>query len=234
MLTGEYARILWAPHEAQVDNRALGPALAAAFARTGGKLVRGDAAASVVTVKGRVVAVSGVRTRYSADAVVIAAGAWSSQIDGLPTEIRDSVRPIKGEMIALASQDDTRRLTRVIRGANVYLVPRGNRILAGATAVDVGYDPTLSEDVAGALFNGAVALAPVLAGWRIAEHWVGFRPATRDRLPLIGRTSLEGLFAATGQYRNGILFAPAMARILRDIVLGRASTPSEFDPRRFS
>ena len=233
MLTAEFAHVFWAPDEAQVNNRLLGPALAAAFVRYGGKLVRGDAVASIVTVRDRVTGVSGVRTRYSADAVVIAAGAWSAQIEGLPKEIRFGIKPIKGEMIALAPQDEGRRLTRVIRGPDVYLVPRGERILAGATVADVGFNSTLSEDVASRLFSGAVALAPSLATWKIAEHWAGFRPAASDRLPLIGRTSLEGLFVATGQYRNGILFAPAMAEILYRIVLNGAPTPSEFDPRRF-
>jgi glycine oxidase len=234
MLTGEYERILWARDEGQVNNRALGPALAAAFGRAGGKLVRGDAIESIVKEQDRVVGVAGVRTRYNADAVVISAGAWSSQIDGLPREVRDSVRPIKGEMIALASQDGTRRLTRVVRGGEVYLVPRGNRILAGATTEDVGFDTTLSQDAAHRLFNAAVGLAPPLAGWKIEEHWAGFRPTTSDRLPLIGRTSIDGLFVATGQYRNGILFAPAIAEILRRVILERAPAPSEFDPRRFA
>lgn len=235
MLTGEYAyeRILWAPGEAQVNNRALGPALAAAFANAGGKLVRGDAVASIVKTHDRVAGVSGVRTRYGADAVIVAAGAWSSQIDGLPEEIRGGVKPIKGEMIALTSGGDARRLTRVIRGEDVYLVPRGEKILAGATVADVGFDSSLSEDAAHSLFNSAVALIPSLESWSVAEHWVGFRPATQDRLPLIGPTSIDGLFAATGQYRNGILFAPAMAEILCRIVLERAPVPSEFDPRRF-
>lgn len=233
MLTGEYERILWAPGEAQVNNRALGPALAAAFARAGGKLVRGDAVSSIINVQDRVVGVAGVRTRYGADAVIVAAGAWSSCVDGLPPEIRRCLKPIKGEMIALASQEGAHRLTRVIRGDDVYLVPRADRILAGATVADVGFDPALSEDSARALFDAAVALVPGLASWKTAEHWAGFRPATRDKLPLIGRTSIEGLFAATGQYRNGILYAPAMAEILCRIVLERAQAPSEFDPRRF-
>jgi glycine oxidase len=232
MLTGEYERILWARDEALVDNRALGPALAAAFARVGGKLVRGDAVETVVKVNERIVGVTGVRTRYNADAVVIAAGAWSSQIAGLPREI--SVRPIKGEMISLVPQHGARRLTRVIRAGEVYLVPRGERILVGATTEDVGFDAALSQATARRLFDAAVALAPPLADWRIAEHWTGFRPATGDHLPIIGQTSIGGLFVATGQYRNGILFAPAIAEILRRGILERVPAPAEFDPRRFA
>ncbi len=234
MLTGDYTRILWARDEAQVNNRVLGPALAAALGRAGGELVRGDAISSIVKVHDRVVGVDGVRTRYSADAVVIAAGAWSSQIEGLPAEVRGSVKPIKGEMITLAPQTKARRLTRVVRGGEVYLVPRGDRILAGATVADVGFDLRLSKDAARTLFNAAVRLAPSLAEWKVEEHWAGFRPTTEDRLPLIGRTSLDGLFIGTGQYRNGILFAPAMAEILSRIILERGPTPAEFDPRRLA
>jgi glycine oxidase len=234
MLTGEYAEILWAPDEAQVDNRALGPALAEALSRAGGKLVRGDAVSAVVRVRDRAVGVVGVRTRYHADAVVIAAGAWSSKLDGLPQELRETVKPIKGEMIALSHSGAPLRLRRVVRGHAAYLVPRDERVFVGATEEDAGYNASLTRRAVGRLTEAAARLAPNLADWTVVEHWAGFRPRTPDGLPILGPTSVEGLFAATGQYRNGILFAPGIAELICRAVLERASVPAEFDPRRFA
>jgi len=234
MLTGEYAEILWAPGEAQVDNRALGPALAEAVARAGGKLVRGDAVSAIARAEGRAVGAIGVRTRYNADAVVIAAGAWTTDIEGLPDELRRTVKPIKGEMIALSSAARATRLTRVVRGSAAYLVPRGDRVFVGATEENVGFDPGLPDRALDQLKRAAARLVPALVGWEVSEHWAGFRPGTPDGLPILGPTSVEGLFAATGQYRNGILFAPAIAELLCRAVLERGQVPAEFDPRRFA
>jgi glycine oxidase len=75
---------------------------------------------------------------------------------------------------------------------------------------------------------------PSLKEWKIAEHWAGLRPCSADGLPLLGPSAVEGLFIASGQNRNGILFAPAVAEILCGLVLGRSMDASAFDPRRFA
>ena len=74
--------------------------------------------------------------------------------------------------------------------------------------------------------------APVLKDWTLVEHWAGLRPGSPDGLPLLGRLA-NGALAAAGQFRNGILFTPAIADHLRDLVLDRAAVIPEFDPRRF-
>jgi glycine/D-amino acid oxidase-like deaminating enzyme len=230
MLTGEYDEIFWAPDEAQVDNRALGPALTRALVRAGGRILR-ESAIMVETKNGRA---TGVRTgaeRVNADAVVMAAGAWCSHIGGVPEELR-AVRPIKGEMIALAGVGGP--LTRVVRSADCYLVPRGARIFVGATVQDAGFDTSLTPIAARQLQRSAVALVPALAEWSVVEHWTGFRPRTPDDLPVLGPTSVEGLFAATGQFRNGILFAPALAEVVSRAVLDRQPVPIEFSSHRFA
>jgi glycine/D-amino acid oxidase-like deaminating enzyme len=78
----------------------------------------------------------------------------------------------------------------------------------------------------------ANGLMPALENWRIVEHWAGLRPGSPDGLPILGETSVEGLYVASGQYRNGILFAPAIAEVLSRLVLERTGGVSAFDPRR--
>jgi glycine/D-amino acid oxidase-like deaminating enzyme len=62
------------------------------------------------------------------------------------------------------------------------------------------------------------------------------RPGTPDLLPIIGPTDIVGLWLATGHYRNGILLAPATARIMRDWILtGKSAFNAEsFSPLRFT
>jgi glycine oxidase len=75
---------------------------------------------------------------------------------------------------------------------------------------------------------------PALRGWTVSDQWAGLRPRAPDGLPLLGPTSVEGLWLASGQYRNGILFAPAVAETICDQILGRTPVIPAFDPRRFA
>ncbi|HWA89573.1 MAG TPA: glycine oxidase ThiO [Rhizomicrobium sp.] len=225
---------LWVPKEAQVDNRALGEALARAFRRAGGTLVVNEAAVRIETYRGRAV---GVRTPfgvYGGDAFVLAAGAWSGLIDGLPRDAIPPVKPMKGEMLALTPPAGVAIPKRVVWGNEVYLVPRGARLLIGATLEDKGFDTALTDAAEDWLTSRALTLMPGLRDWTIDEHWAGLRPGSPDGLPMLGETALGGLFVATGQHRNGILFAPAVAETLVRSVLEQVSEKQPFDPRRFA
>jgi glycine/D-amino acid oxidase-like deaminating enzyme len=113
------------------------------------------------------------------------------------------------------------------------MLPRGQRLLVGATSEDVGFDTSVTNEAADFLLARARDLAPELRDWEVVERWAGLRPASPDGLPLLGRSHVERLFIASGQYRNGILFAPAAAQLLCDIVLERRVEIPAFDPRRY-
>jgi glycine oxidase len=234
MLTASLSGALWVSKEAQVDNRALGQALAQAFVRAGGKLVPNESVVRIETENGRAVAARTPFWVHYADAFVLAAGAWSGMIDGLPQHSLPPVKPMKGEMLALAPSKGAVLPTHVVWGNEVYLVPRGGRLLIGATLEDVGFDTALTPAARSWLSGRALGLMPGLAGWKIVEHWAGLRPASPDGLPILGETATEGLFAACGQHRNGILFAPAIGQFLSRLVLTRSREDNPFDPRRFA
>lgn len=227
MLTSEFAGALWASSEAHVDSRALGGALAQAFRRAGGTLLTGQSVTAIRTSRGHATALTHDAV-YKADAILIAAGAWSGTLaEGLPP-----VTPIKGEIIALAPPPGAALPAQVVWGNGVYLVPRGGHLLVGATVEDAGFDTALTDKAAEHLFAHAVGLMPPLADWTRADHWAGLRPRSADGLPLLGPTAIRGLYLAGGQYRNGILFAPAIAEELCAMMLGTAEPIPAFDPRR--
>lgn len=232
-MLGEVAGALWAPDEAQVDSRALGQALAVAFTRAGGALSVNEAAVRFDVHGRQVTAVHSPFRAYEADVYVIAAGAWSGGLGGLPLDALPPVKPIKGEMIAVAPPAGVALPQHVVWGNEVYLVPRTDRLLIGATVADVGFDTKVTDAAADWLSSRAIGLMPALARWEVVERWAGLRPGSPDDLPMLGRTRIDNLFAATGQYRNGILFAPALAENLSRLILEHAAPITAFDPRRF-
>ena len=221
-LLGETLGGLWSPEEAHVDNRALGEALTIAFLKAGGVLNLNEAA---VKIEGRTVLTP--YGRYDGDAVLVAAGAWSGLLENIP------IVPVKGEVIALAPPAGAALPGPVVWGEHVYCVPRHGRLLVGATMQEAGFDTGITPAGRDQLRASAEKLMPSLKGWALADHWAGLRPKSPDGLPLLGETATQGLFVAGGQYRNGILFAPAIAAEMADLILGKAQVIPAFDPRRF-
>ncbi len=127
-------------------------------------------------------------------------------------------------------------IERVVRAPGVYLVPRTDgRLVIGSTLEDAGYDKRVSPEVIQRLHQAAAKLVPELGAARMHEAWAGLRPGTRDHLPILGRTAVEGYFAATGHYRDGILLTPVTARVMAQSVRGeRPDLPLQaFSPARF-
>ena len=125
----------------------------------------------------------------------------------------------------------------VVRSHSGYVVPRGAGLLvAGSTIEDAGFEKGVTAAGIAGILSAAIELIPELAGAAIEETWSGLRPDTPDHLPLIGPTEIEGLWLATGHYRNGILLAPATAQILGDwIVRGKPGfNVGAYSPLRFT
>ena len=228
MVTAGLAGALWAPKEAHVDNRALGIALGVAFQRAGGKLKPNEA---VVRIERRGEAAAIAHTPfglYHADVFVLAAGAWS----GLVEPELAPITPVKGEMIALAPPKGVPVGGPVIWGNEIYAVPRDGRLLIGATAESVGFDTSITDTALAFLKAGAEELMPALREWSVSDQWAGLRPRSPDGLPLLGPTRTAGLWLASGQFRNGILFAPAIAESITAQLMGKTLPIPAFDPRR--
>jgi glycine oxidase len=179
--------------------------------------------------------------RIAAGAVVLAAGAWSGDLAGLPALAAVPVRPVKGQVLTLRQRPgDTlvRHTVRAfVRGSVVYLVPRDDgRVVCGATVEERGWDATVTAGGAHELLRDAIGVFPGLDEAELVGVRAGFRPGTPDDLPLIGASVVDGLVVATGHYRNGILLTPITAEAVADVVAG-AEPPSEVgpcDPRRFA
>lgn len=226
---------LFVPDDHQVDTRALLAALSAACGRVGVRRVnqvawrldcRGEAVTGVKLGDGETV---------TCDVVVLAAGAWSQRIEGLPPG-SVPVRPVKGQLLHLRGPSAYPLATSNVRGLDVYIVPRGDgRVVVGATVEEQGYDTTVTAGAVLKLLHDAFELLPGVAELVLVETIAGLRPGTPDNGPLIGPGPLEGLVLATGHYRNGILLTPVTADAVSDhLSSGRLpDLVQPFSPRRF-
>jgi glycine oxidase len=191
----------------------------------------------VVTAGGGVRGVETERGREEADIVVLAAGAWSREIGGIPAPYLPPVRPIKGQMLALQMDRATPLIRHVLWLPRGYLVPRNDgRLVIGATVEERGFDTSLTAGGILALLEGAWRALPTIEELPIAEMWVGFRPGSRDDAPMLGPSGIDGLVIATGHHRNGILLTPVSAAIVSDYILnGRLPEMARpFAPQRFT
>jgi len=201
----------------QVDPRRLVAALIAAC-RAGGVVFvpagvhavarQGDRSVGVVLDDG---------TQLAAGTTVLAAGAHTGRLEGLPPGVGDCLRPVKGQLLRLQVPPRMRPLLRrnvrgLVRGRSLYLVPRADgELVVGATVEEQGFDTTVTAGAVYELLRDAQELVPAIGELTLGEVCAGLRPGTPDNCPLLGPAHLTNLVLATGHYRNGILLAPVTA-----------------------
>jgi glycine oxidase len=221
----------------QIDNRALLDALQSACDRAGVQMTH-HRVERVEVVSGRV---DGVvledGERIPCGALVLAAGAHSASIAGLPQEVVPPVRPVKGQLLHLRGPRDQRLSTHTIRGLEAYIVVRPDgRVVLGATVEEQGFDARPTAGGVHELLRAGFELIPGITELELVETSVGLRPASPDNAPLLGESVVEGLVLATGHYRNGVLLAPVTGWAIAHL-LATGATPdiiTSFSPRRFS
>jgi glycine oxidase len=208
------------PDEAQVDPPQLLRALVVAAGRMGVIIRSGTTVSTLVTEGGRCVGVAlEEREIVRADAVVLAAGSWSSLVPGIPADM-PKVRPVRGQLVLLEERPP--RLSTILFEGHAYVVPRGDgRVVCGSTTEDVGHRREVTAAGIHAILGSALAAAPRLAHAEMVRSWCNFRPSVGSvkGAPLVGASSLPGLFLATGHHRNGILLAKVTADAVADAVL---------------
>jgi glycine oxidase len=202
---------IWIEDDAQINNRLLLDALNIAFEKCGGKLYEDHAVEKINIDNGIVKGIHVHGNDIGFDAVVLAAGAWSKQIEGIPENILPPVRPVKGQIINLRATDSC-RLTRVIRAPDVYLLPKSDgRLVIGASNEEMGFDTNPTAGEIYKMLERAWEAVPSIYDLPIESIDVGLRPGSRDHMPIIGDSDVKGLYFATGHYRNGILLTPITA-----------------------
>jgi glycine oxidase len=224
----------WSPEDGSVDPVRTVGAFRLDAERSGTRLVA-DTALAITHAAGRLAGVRGERDTYRAGHVVIAGGAWSGRLTGLPRPL--SVEPIRGQMVSYPWP--AHAATTVVYGSGCYLLRRGDEMLVGATMEHAGFDVEVTPEGIDAVTRAATAIYPQLASQSPTRAWSGLRPGTPDGLPIIGREPrLDGLWYATGHGRNGVLLAGVTAELVAQQLTGDAEGSDAIDlsavrPERF-
>jgi glycine oxidase len=218
-----------APSERSLDPRAALKSLMKQFQSLGGDLLVGEANAisphRLGLLDGRTL---------EAETIVLAHG-FSATSFGQSVPTLKALRPVKGQMARVAHPE---LASPIVRAGRMYLLSRGGGLVIGATS-DPLAAPVLSVDVDPvlALLAEAKELLPSLATAPVVEAWAGVRPDTPDHLPLVSASGVDGIYLATGTYRNGWLLAPAIGTYLSELISGKTldqNLMNLFAPERFS
>src|SRR5215203_850077 len=224
------------PNDIQVENRRLISALANSVNALGVKTVTETTVESLVIERSRVRSAQTNRGSIESNVIVVAAGAWSSFLLQGADCPNPAVAPVRGQMVCLEARP---QLTRhVLYSPNGYLVPRRDgRLLAGSTSENAGFAKSVTAGGISTILHHALQISPVIATLPIVDTWAGLRPRAADGLPVLGPCGeIDGLFYATGHYRNGILLAPLTAELISEAIVTGETSPvlAPFSPDRFS
>jgi glycine oxidase len=220
------------PRDVQVENRRLVNALVNSVAKQGVRIFADTSVESLSVERRRLRGLETSRGYISSQKVIIAAGTWSSTIEHSQTP---KIEPVRGQMICF---DAKPQLTHhVIYSPRGYLVPRQDgRLLAGSTSEHAGFTKQVTAGGINQIIANAHEISPKILNLPIVDTWSGLRPRAPDGLPVLGPCGeIDGLFYATGHYRNGILLAPVTGELIAEaVVTGRVSPLlAAFSPNRF-
>ncbi|SER35067.1 glycine oxidase ThiO [Streptomyces qinglanensis] len=227
----------------QIDPRRLAAALLRACERAGVAFRRSRAVRLLHSRDRAAGAALADGTELRADQTVLALGARSGALEGLPPSVAPPVRPVKGQVLRLrmpggaAGPFLSRTVRAVVRGGALYLVPRADgELVVGATSEELGWDTTVTAGGVYELLRDAHELVPGVTELPLAETRAGLRPGSPDNAPLLGPTALPGLHLATGHFRHGVLLTPVTGDVLAELLAtGELPAPARpFAPQRFT
>jgi glycine oxidase len=212
-----------APEDGALESDVLLKALLASATRHGAELSRGVRVEDVIIENQSAVGVRADGETIAAGAVVLAAGAWSGQIGGLPRPL--SVEPIRGQMIAVDWPAE--EPPAIVYGGSGYVLHSAGEALVGTTMEHAGFDPSVTDDGIASVQEVMHTIYPGLEGAKTKRQWAGLRPCSPDGHPIVGRDAdTEGLWYATGHGRNGVLLAAITGEIIAQMF---TDSPIEYD-----
>ena len=171
----------------------------------------------------------------SCERVVLAMGPWTGECAswlGVPVPIT----PLKGQILRLRAPGGPFRHSLWWEGSYVTTKPDG-LAWAGTTEEEAGFNEQPTMEGRDRVMRSLLKMVPSLADAQLVQQTACLRPLSADGLPILGAVpGHEGVYAATGAGRKGIILGPAMGKVIADLITtGRTDVPIEaFDPGRFT
>ncbi|GHO88031.1 glycine oxidase ThiO [Dictyobacter formicarum] len=237
LLSDQIRGALISPQEHNVQAPKLTQAYAQAVSRHGTRIFEGRNVGKLVVSENKVVGIETNQGPIATESVVLAAGAWTTAWHSQPSQA--PVFPVKGQMIALSPLAHQHLRHTIYYSGMGCIVPKADgSICVGSTSETGIFDKSVTVEGITRLTETVQKLTPSLGSARFERAWAGIRPGSRDDVPLIGPSkSINGLWIASGLYRDGILLGPLVGHLIAE-QLQQHVTPfdldlSIFDPDRF-
>ncbi|MFN4306523.1 glycine oxidase ThiO [Sulfurihydrogenibium azorense] len=208
------------PEDKQVDNRRLVITLIKYLKKTKIEIRLFEKVKFINEKDGIFKSITTEKGEIEADFCILAAGAWSGELDPV------NVFPKKGQMFSFKTKKKE-ELKNIFYSRRAYIIPRKdtNLVVVGATEENVFFKEGNTVGGMILLLKGLLDTFPYTKDYEITETWYGFRPATPDGLPILGKSDVKNLYYATGHYRNGILLAPITAKLISDLIHREEESP---------
>ncbi|MCK4864138.1 MAG: glycine oxidase ThiO [Gammaproteobacteria bacterium] len=213
-------KAIWMPEVRQVRNPRLVKATKKYLLKQGVSFLEQTEVTGFLKKANKVAGITSTAGDIAADKVLIAGGAWSSNLLN-NIGINTTVEPVKGQMILFKTEPG--KIKRITLSQDRYVIPRRDgRVLVGSTLEHTGFDKTITADAREELMQEAYRIIPSLKEAEIEHHWAGLRPGSVNGIPYICPVrDIEGLYLNAGHYRNGVVLGPASARLAADLILKR-------------
>jgi D-amino-acid dehydrogenase len=210
------------PGDESGDCRGFTLALAERMAKNGVQF-QGDTTVRALVADGdRIARVTTDRGELSADAVVLACGAYSPLL-ARPLGMRLPVYPVKGYSLTVMIENPGAAPLGTLTDETykIVITRLGRRLRAAGTAELAGYDLRIRPSRVATIAHALRGLFPDAGDIGRAEPWAGLRPMTPDNPPILGATPYKNLFLNTGHGTLGWTMSCGSGRVLADLVSGR-------------
>ncbi|MCW9024108.1 MAG: glycine oxidase ThiO [Gammaproteobacteria bacterium] len=211
---------IWMPDVGHVRNPRFIKAIKESLLKQGVNILENTSVKKLSIKKGQIDGVMLEGETLTANTVIVAGGAWSSNLLA-ETGVTLPVRPVRGQMLLYRAKPGV--VSRILLSRDRYLIPRRDgRVLIGSTLEETGFDKSTTEQAREELQQEAQRLVPALANYEVEHHWAGLRPGSPTGIPYIGEHPLvKNLYVNSGHFRNGVVLGLASAHLLTDIMLMR-------------
>ena len=218
-LFGQHESGMLLPEVAQVRNPRLLNALRKYVEMLGGVILEQHEVKKLEIIGDRVSAIHTAQGQLSADAYIVAAGAWSKSLLG-EHALNIDIRPIRGQILLF--KFDVQPFSQILLKENLYFIPRNDgHVLVGSTLEDVGFDKSTTTEARDDLMTRVCEVFPEWSGLQPVRHWAGFRPGSPDNIPTIGRhPKVDNLYINSGHFRYGVTMSLASAELLHNEIDG--------------
>jgi glycine oxidase len=207
------------PEVAQVRNPRLISALRKRIEMLGGVIVEHCEVQSFAHQAERITALQTTQGKLTAEAYIVAAGAWSKQLLG-EYALHMNIRPIRGQILLF--KFDYPPFQHILLKKDLYLIPRRDgHVLVGSTLEDVGFDKSTTVEARESLLQRIREIFPDWRDLQPIKHWAGFRPGSPGNTPIIGlHPNITNLYVNSGHFRYGVTMSLASAELLLNEIKG--------------